>query len=164
MDVKVRVRGVDTHIRDMVKLGIITRESARQGVLEAAKYLLTKIQAKFGKYNSTGGGGQAPSKGGPWAKLKFESIKRKIMKYGSNRGPLIGSGEMMNSFTVVEASTKQSIAASVGSDDPKLVHHVYGAPGANVPRRDPVFPTAVEEKEKCHDIIEKYVTEGVRLV
>ena len=39
------------------------------------------------------------------------------------------------------------------SDDDKLIHHMYGAPQAGVPKRDPVRPTTKEERETCLKII-----------
>ena len=53
---------------------------------------------------------------------------------------------------------------AVKSDDPKLVHHIYGAPAANVPKRDPVRPTVKEERLKCIDIVIKKVKEIMNLV
>ena len=39
----------------------------------------------------------------------------------------------------------------------KLVHHMYGAPAANVPKRDPVRPTIKEENDAALEIIKDAV-------
>lgn len=153
-EIKVRVRGVDKYIRDLVRTKETLRESARRGCLEAAKFLMESIQYKFGKYQQTGGTG-----GGAWAKLKPDTVFKKARKYGSSvaNKPLIGTGSMRDSFYVKGATTSKGIAASVASNDPKLPYHVYGAPRAGLPPRDTMLVTAIEVQDICHDIIEDEV-------
>lgn len=147
---KQRVRGVDTYIRDLAKLDRKTYDAARDGTVLAAEYLLEKVKAKIGVYQSTGG---PPGGYGRWPKLKYDTIKKKLRKYGVGNKPLLMTGDLSESFTVVEGG-KGRVSASVGSDSDYLVHHVYGAPGAKVPMRDPIRITAVEERDACHKIIE----------
>lgn len=151
--VKVRIRGVDRYVRDLVADNEDLKRNAIKGVRKAAEYLLQVVKGKIGSYQSSGGGSLGF---GPWPKLKFETIQRKLRKYGVGNKPLLGSGDLRDSFTVIEGG-KGRISASVGSNDQKLVHHVYGAPGAGVPKRDPILVTANEERDKCHDIIIKEI-------
>ena len=153
VEFKTRVRGVDTYIRDLAKISYKTYDAAREGTVNAAEHLLEKVKAKIGVYQSTGG---PPSGHGRWAKLKYDTIKKKLRKYGVGDKPLLASTALRDSFSVVEGG-KGRLSASVGSDSPYLIHHVYGAPGANVPMRDPIRVTAVEEKDACHKIIEDEV-------
>lgn len=148
-----RVRGVDRYIRDLARDNDDNKKAAIRGVRKAAEHLLRVVKSKFGSYQSTGG---KPQGMGPWPKLKFETIQRKLRQYGIGNKPLIGSGDMSNSFTVVEGGPGR-ISASVGSSDPKLVHHVYGAPRAGVPQRDPIMVTATEQRDECHKIIENEI-------
>ena len=127
-----------------------TYDAARDGTVLAAEYLLEKVKAKIGVYQSTGG---PPGGYGRWPKLKYDTIKKKLRKYGVGNKPLLMTGDLSESFTVVEGG-KGRVSASVGSDSDYLVHHVYGAPGAKVPMRDPIRITAVEERDACHKIIE----------
>ena len=150
IEFKVRIRGIDTYIRDLAKLENKTYDAARNGTVLAAKYLLEKVKAKIGSYQSTGG---PPGGYGRWPKLKYETIKKKLRKYGVGNKPLYASGSLKDSFSVVEGG-KGRLSASVGSSSPYLIHHVYGAPGKNVPMRDPIRVTAKEEMEACHKIIE----------
>lgn len=153
---KVRVRGVDKLIRDMARLDESVHKSAKRGVLEAAEYLKDVIQEKFGTYQESGG-----INNGAWQKLKPDTVWRKRKKGIKGDKPLIESGKMKNSFYTKSATTLEGIAASVGSDDPKIVHHVYGAPSINLPPRDMILVTAVEEKDMCHDIIMDAVNSAV---
>jgi phage gpG-like protein len=157
MGFKVRIRGIDTYIRDLAKVDQRTYYAARDGTIKAADYLLKIIRRKIGVYQSTGGdpGGQ-----GRWKKLKWETIKRKSIKYGVGDKPLLASGDLKDSFSVIEGG-KGRLSASVGSDSPYLIHHVYGAPGAKVPMRDPIRITAIEERDTCHEIIEDEVTKVI---
>ena len=155
MGLKVRIRGIDTYIRDLAKISTETYGATRRGTVKAAQHLLEKVVAKIGKYQPTGG----PPKGyGWWKKLKDETVKKKLRKYNVGDKPLLASGKLKGSFSVVEGG-RGRISASVGSDSDYLVHHVYGAPGANVPMRDPIRVTAVEEADACHKIIEDEVME-----
>lgn len=157
MDVKVRIRGVDQYIRTLARTNDATRRAANVGVIKAAEHLLQKVREKFGVYQSTGGTG-----GGSWAKLKYETIARKLRKGYGNK-PLIETGAMRDSFSVVRGG-KGTIAASVGSSDPKLIHHIYGAPRAGVPQRDPIRVTATEQMGACHDIIEREITKELKKI
>lgn len=149
---KQRVRGVDMYIRDLAKISDETHNAARRGTILAAEHLLKKVKAKIGVYQSTGG---KPNGHGRWPKLKEDTIWKKMRKYGVGDKPLLMKGEdgLLGSFTVVEGG-KGRLSASVGSDSEYLIHHVYGAPGAKVPQRDPIMVTAVEERDACHRIIE----------
>lgn len=157
MALKVRIRGVDTYIRDLAKTSDETFNAARKGVILSAEYLLEKVKAKIGVYQSTGG---PPGGHGRWTKLKENTIWKKITKYGVGDKPLFMTGDLKESFTVVKGG-KGRLSASVGSDSPYLVHHVYGAPGAHVPMRDPIRVTATEERDACHKIIEDEITKVI---
>ena len=154
----VRIRGVDRMIRNLVKANEDIYDSAREGCNAAAEHLLKKIKDKFGKYNSTGGD---PGGYGAWKKLTPETRWKKVRKYGTDRGPLIASGKTVGSLFVKKGG-KGTLAASVGVESDYIVHHVYGAPGANVPMRDPMRVTAKEERDACHDIIEGYIDRAIR--
>lgn len=154
----VRIRGVDRTIRNMVDTGDALYDAARKGCNEAGEHLLEVIKNKFGRYNPTGG---APGGYGAWPKLKYETRAKKIRKYGHDAGPLIETGATVGSLHLKEAG-KGRLAASVTADSSYLVHHVYGAPGANVPMRDPMRITAIDEKDKCHDIIVKCIDDAIR--
>lgn len=145
------------YVRDLARINNETYNAARRGTVKAAHHLLEKVVAKIGKYQSTGGmmGGR-----GRWEKLKEETIRKKLRKYNVGDKPLFASGELKESFSVVEGG-KGRLSASVGSDSDYLIHHVYGAPGASVPMRDPIRVTAVEEAEECHKIIEDEITKEI---
>lgn len=157
MALKVRIRGIDTYIRDLAKIDHGTYDAARRGAVKAAQHLLEKVVAKIGKYQSTGGmmGGR-----GIWERLKEETIRKKLRKYNVGDKPLLASGDLKDSFSVVEGG-RGRLSASVGSDSDYLIHHVYGAPGAHVPRRDPIRVTAVEEADTCHKIIEDEIMKEI---
>lgn len=155
---KVRIRGVNNAVRSLAKIDDAIHDAAREGCNEAAWHLLDVIKGKFGVYNTTGG---PPGGYGRWPKLKFETRKKKVRKYGADRGPLIASGKTVGSLTVVEGG-KGRLAASVSADSDYLIHHVYGAPGANVPMRDPMRVTALEEKDKCTEIIMKHIDDALK--
>lgn len=154
----VRIRGVDRTIRNLAATGDEIYSAARAGCNEAGEHLLEVIKNKFGHYNSTGG---APGGYGSWPKLKFETRQKKIRKYGSDAGPLIASGATVGSLHLKEAG-KGRLAATVSADSGYLVHHVYGAPGRNVPMRDPMRVTALEEKDACQEIIMRHIDEAMR--
>lgn len=154
---KQRIRGIDTYIRDLAKINTKTYEAAREGTVLAANHLFEKVKAKIGVYQSTGG---PPGGYGRWPKLKYDTIKKKLRKYGVGNKPLLMTGSLGESFTVVEGG-KGRLSASVGSDSDYLVHHVYGAPGAKVPMRDPIRITAVEERDTCHQIIEDEINKVI---
>ena len=152
---KQRVRCVDTYIRDLAKTNDETFNAARRGVIMAAEHLLEKVKGKIGTYQPTGG---PPSGYGRWPKLKYETRLKKLRKYGVGDKPLLMKGEngLLGSFRVIKGG-KGRLSASVGSDSEYLIHHVYGAPGANVPMRDPIRVTAMEERDTCHEIIENEI-------
>lgn len=149
MAIKFRVRGVDKYIRDLSKVSDESFMHARTGVEKAAEYLLEKVVSKIGVYQPTGG---EPRGYGRWKKLKYETVSRKLRRYNVGDKPLLASGALKGSFSVIKGG-KGRLSASVGSDSEYLVHHVYGAPGANVPMRDPIRITAIEELDECHKII-----------
>lgn len=149
MAIKFRVRGVDKYVRDLSKVSDESFMHARTGVEKAAEYLLDKVVSKIGVYQPTGG---EPRGYGRWKKLKYETVSRKLRKYNVGDKPLLASGALKGSFSVIKGG-KGRLSASVGSDSEYLVHHVYGAPGANVPMRDPIRITAIEELDECHKII-----------
>lgn len=157
MGMRVRIRGIDTYIRDLAKIDSKTYEAAREGTIKAAQYLLEKVVAKIGIYQPTGGmmGGR-----GRWKKLKEETIRKKLRKYNVGDKPLLASSDLKGSFSVVEGG-RGRLSASVGSDSEYLIHHVYGAPRGNVPMRDPIRVTAVEEAEACHKIIEEEIMKEI---
>lgn len=151
--VKVRVRGIDSTIRDLARTDAEHMKAVRKGIVDAAEYLLEMMQRKFGVYQATGGTG-----GGKWERLKYETNAKKLRKFGFSNKPLIATGSLKDSLTVLQSEdilsgTKKTLAASVGSLDPKMIHHVYGAPRRNVPPRDLMLVTAVEEADACRDKI-----------
>lgn len=154
----VRVRGVDTAVRNLVRANEDILDEAREGCEDAAEYLMDKIIAKFGVYQPTGGD---PKGYGAWRKLAMSTRFSKMRRYGFSDRPLIATGATKDSFSIKKAG-KGRLAASVSSDSDTLKHHVYGAPRANVPMRDPARVTAKEEKDKCHDIIMKKVQSAIR--
>lgn len=154
----VRIRGVDRVIRNLVETNDGIYDSAREGCNEAARHLLTKIKEKFGKYNPTGGD---PGGYGSWRKLSIGTRIKKMRKYGFSDKPLIATGKTVGSLSVKEGG-KGRLAASVSVESDYIIHHVYGAPGANVPMRDPMRVTALEEKQACHDIVENYINDAIR--
>lgn len=137
----------------MAKMNTETFNAAKRGTTNAAQHLLEKVKSKIGTYQSTGG---PPGGHGRWKKLKFETIQRKLRRHNVGDKPLLASGELRDSFKVVTGG-KGRLSASVGSDSDYLIHHVYGAPGANVPMRDPIRVTATEERDECHKIIEEEI-------
>lgn len=150
MDVAVRIKGIDQFIRGLAKTNDATERAAVRGIMKSAEHLKQKVEEKFGVYQSTGG-----TNGGAWQKLKYETIARKLRKGYGNK-PLIETGAMKGSIKIIPGG-KGRLAARVGSDDPKMVHHVYGAPGSGVPKRDPIIVTAEEQRNACHDIIEQEI-------
>lgn len=154
---KVRIRGIDTYIRDLAKLSDKTFHAAEDGIEKAAEHLLERVKAKIGVYQSTGG---PPGGHGRWKKLTYETIRKKLRKYNVGDKPLLASGKLRDSFRIIKGG-KGRLSASVGSDSEYLIHHVYGAPGRNVPMRDPIRVTAVEEMEACHKIIEDEIMKEI---
>lgn len=145
--VKVRVKGIDSMIRDLAKADVEHKNAVERGIMAAANYLAEKVKERFGNYQSTGGDG-----GGGWARLTWETNKYKLRKWGFTNRPLIGSGDMRDSINVIQGG-KGRLSASVGSDDPKMAYHVFGAPRANLPPRDPLIVAATEEADNCRQKI-----------
>lgn len=145
--ITVKVRGVDAVVRsfDRKKEGI--EQALSEGTEEAGDYLIERIEDKFGVYQPG------------WAKLKYETIARKRRRgAGSNANkPLIEFGDMMFSFFKKTSAKTRKHIVHISSNDPKLIHHMYGAPAKNVPKRDPVRPTIKEENDKCLEIIKDAV-------
>lgn len=140
--IKVRIKGVDAVVRsyDRKKEGI--EDALTEGTEEAADYLIECIEDKFGVYQPG------------WEKLKPETIFKKVM---NKTKPLVEFGDMMFSFNKRTSVRTRKHVVHITSDDPKLIHHMYGAPGANVPKRDPVRPTVKEENDTCLNIIKDAV-------
>lgn len=157
MGLKVRIRGINMYIRDLAKVSDGTFNAARSGIKEAAEYLKDVVVEKIGVYQPTGGD---PGGHGRWKKLKYDTIKKKLRKYGVGDKPLLASGSLKGSFSVIPGG-KGRLSASVGSSSDYLVYHVYGAPGAHVPMRDPIRVTALEEKDMCFQIIEDAILEEI---
>lgn len=140
--IKVKIKGVDAVVRsyDRKKEGI--EDALTEGTEEAADYLIECIEDKFGVYQPG------------WEKLKPETIFKKVM---NKTKPLVEFGDMMFSFNKRTSVRTRKHVVHITSDDPKLIHHMYGAPGANVPKRDPVRPTVKEENDTCLNIIKDAV-------
>ena len=140
--IKVRIKGVDAVVRsyDRKKEGI--EEALTEGAEEAADYLIECIEDKFGVYQPG------------WEKLKPETIFKKVM---NKTKPLVEFGDMMFSFDKKTSVKTRKHVVHITSDDPKLIHHMYGAPSANVPKRDPVRPTVKEENDTCLNMIKDAV-------
>lgn len=141
--ISVNVIGIDKVINDLKELGGNIDEALDEACTEAAEHLRDSISDKFGFYQEG------------WASLKRDTINHK----GGSDEPLIESGDMMFSFEIETQNTNRSHTASIYSEDEKLVYHVYGAPDAGVPMRDPVRPTTKEERDECIEIIKRKVKE-----
>jgi hypothetical protein len=70
---------------------------------------------------------------------------------------------MMFSFYIDTSNRTRKHTVAIKSDDEKIVHHIYGAPGAGVPKRDPVRPTVKEERENCIKILIDKVKEVMNI-
>ena len=134
--IKVHIAGVDSTVRRLRALNDDIENALDEGCEEAAESLRDAISEKFGRYQPG------------WKQLKPETIRKK-----GNNEPLIDSGDMMFSFEIQTSNRTRKHTATVYSEDEKLPYHVYGAPGANIPKRDPVRPTTKEERENCLKII-----------
>lgn len=147
----VRVYGLSSVIRKMDNIDSLTEKALRDACRDAGEYLQDCIMDQFGTYQSG------------WDRLKYETIAKERKKgYGANASkPLVMSGDMMMSFKNTVAKTGKTYTAIVRSDDKKLKFHVYGAPRAGVPQRDPVRPVAKEEAEECIDIFNKAIKEAL---
>ena len=151
--IKVRLSGVDDVVRSYNRKKTGIEDALTVGTEEAGDYLIECIEDKFGTYQSG------------WKALKPETIaKEKRLGFGSNANkPLVMTADMMFSFyKQISAKTRKHVVW-IMSDDPKLRWHMYGAPNAGVPKRDPVRPTVQEENETCLEIIKDAVRRALRL-
>lgn len=141
--IRVRVSGVDAVVRSYNRKKEDIEQALTDGTEEAGDYLIECIEDKFGVYQPG------------WEKLKYETIVRKKRRgAGINaRKPLIEFADMMFSFFKRTSAKTRKHIIHIISDDPKILHHIYGAPAANVPKRDPVRPTINEENDKCLEMI-----------
>lgn len=152
-EIRMHVSGIDAVIRNFDRRIEGMEEALDEGCIEAAEYLQECVEDKFGKYQ----------KG--WKRLKPESIKKKSLKGndGNASKPLVDYGDMMFSFYIDTSNRTRKHTVAIKSDDEKIVHHVYGAPGAGVPKRDPVRPTVKEERENCIKILIDKVKEVMNI-
>ena len=154
VEVRAHISGVDAAIRNFNRRIEGMEEALDEGCTEAAEYLQECIENKFGVYQ-TG-----------WAPLKYVTrLKKRRKGNGSNSNkPLVDYGDMMFSFSIQTSNRTRKHTVAVVSDDEKLVHHIYGAPNAGVPKRDPVRPTVKEERETCLKILVDKVKEVMNIV
>lgn len=138
--ITVKVRGVDAVVRSFDRTCERIEEALTKGTEDAGDHIIDCITEKFGRYQSG------------WPHLKPDTIRKK----GFDE-PLIETSDMMFSFDKKTAAKTRKHVVWVTSDDPKLVHHMYGAPAANVPKRDPVRPTIKEENDAALEIIKDAV-------
>lgn len=145
--IKTRIKGVDAVVRSFDRTREDIEQALTDGTEEAGDYLIDCIIDKFGNYQAG------------WAMLKPETITRKIRRgAGANADkPLVEFGKMMFSFFKKTSAKTRKHVVHIYSNDPKIIHHIYGAPGANVPKRDPVRPTVKEENDTCLEIIREAV-------
>lgn len=138
--ISVHIKGVDKVIRDIRSISDDLEDVLDEGCEEAAEHLRDAMSDKFGYYQDG------------WEYLKPDTIQKK-----GNDEPLIDSGDMMFSLETKTKNRTRKHTVTVFSEDEKLPYHVYGAPRAGVPRRDPIRPTTVEERENCINIIRNKV-------
>lgn len=145
--IKTRITGVDAVVRQFDRTRDDIEQALTDGTEEAGDYLIECIENKFGVYQPG------------WEKLKYETIHRKRKRgAGINATkPLIEFGDMMFSFFKKTSAKTRKHVVHIYSDDPKIIHHIYGAPSKNVPKRDPVRPTVKEENDNCLEIIKNAV-------
>lgn len=152
--IRAHVSGIDAVIRKFDRRAEGMEEALDEGCTEAAEYLKECVEDKFGVYQ----------KG--WAPLQYVTrLKKKRKGNGVNSNkPLVDYGDMMFSFYIDTSNRTRKHTVAVKSDDERLVHHVYGAPNAGVPRRDPIRPTVKEERENCTKILINKVKEVMNIV
>jgi hypothetical protein len=141
--IKTRITGVDAVVRQFDRTRDDIEQALIRGTEEAGDYLIECIENKFGVYQPG------------WKKLKYETIYRK-RRHGAGANatkPLVEFSDMMFSFFKKTSAKTRKHVVHIYSDDPKLIHHIYGAPSKNVPKRDPVRPTIKEENDKCLEMI-----------
>lgn len=145
--IRTRISGVDAVVRSFDRTRDDIEQALTDGTEEAGDYIIECIEDKFGVYQPG------------WAKLKYETIYRKKRRgAGANATkPLIEFGDMMFSFFKRTSAKTRKHVVHIYSSDPKLLHHMYGAPAKNVPKRDPVRPTIKEENDRCLEIIKNAV-------
>lgn len=145
--IKAKISGVDRVVRSFDRKRTDIEQALSEGTEEAGDYLIECIEDKFGVYQPG------------WEKLKHETIMRKKRRgAGANATkPLVEFGDMMFSFFKKTSAKTRKHVVHIFSNDPKIIHHIYGAPNANVPKRDPVRPTIKEENDKCLEIIKDAV-------
>lgn len=145
--IRTRLSGVDAVVRSFDRTRDDIEQALADGTEEAGDYLIECIENKFGVYQPG------------WEKLKYETIYRKRRRgAGANATkPLIEFGDMMFSFFKKTSARTRKHVVHIFSDDPKIIHHMYGAPSAGVPKRDPVRPTIKEENDRCLEIIKNAV-------
>lgn len=150
--VTVRIRGISNTVRNLAHTSDAIFDGALNGINDAASYLKNRIEDKFGSYQQTGGPGD-----GPWPRLKPATIRHK--KTGDS--PLYTTGNMAGSL-YIEHGGKGRLSARVASSSSYIIHHIYGAPRGNVPKRDPFKVTAKEEADACRDIIMSHTYAALR--
>lgn len=146
---RTHIVGIDALIREYDRKIEGMEEALDEGCMEAAEHLQESIEDKFGVYQ----------KG--WKPLKYITrLKKKRKGNGANSNkPLVDYGDMMFSFEIQTSNRTRKHTVAVVSDDERLPYHVYGVPSKNVPKRDPMRPTAKEERETCIEIIINKVKE-----
>lgn len=147
---RVHVSGLDKFLRDYDRKNSDIENALHDGVEEATEYLRESMENKFGSYQSSGG-----TRGGPWDKLKYETIVRKRKKGngGNANKPLVDYGDMMFSLDMQTSNRTRKHTMTITSDDEKILFHVFGVPRRGVPKRDPIRPTIDEEREMCFKIV-----------
>lgn len=151
--IRAHVSGIDAVIRNFDRRAEGMEEALDEGCTKAAEYLQECIENKFGVYQ----------KG--WKPLAYLTrLKKRRKGNGANSNkPLVDYGDMMFSFYIDISNRSRRHTVAIKSDDERLIHHMYGAPRAGVPKRDPVRPTVKEERERCHEILINKVKEVMDL-
>ena len=140
---RVHVSGIDATVRMFDRAIEGMDEALDEGCQEAAEYLQECVENKFGEYQPG------------WKPLAYITRRKKVLKgNGANSNkPLVDYGDMMFSLETRTSNRTRKHTVAVVSTDEKIIHHVYGAPAANVPKRDPMRPTAKEEREECIQMV-----------
>lgn len=147
--IRAHVSGVDAVIRNFDRRIDGMEEALDEGCTEAAEYLRECVEDKFGVYQPG------------WKPLQYITrLKKRRKGNGANANkPLVDYGDMMFSFDLQLSNRTRKHTVAITSDDEKIIHHIYGAPMAGVPKRDPVRPTVKEERENCLQILVDKVKE-----
>ena len=146
--IKVDVKGVEEAIRFLDQTDDNIRKGSIIGLREASKYLVDKIKSKFGTYQPG------------WAKLAYDTVVRKVRKGQSSR-PLLATGKMKESVKARNYTSGNRLKSTVYSDDEKIIHHIFGAPRAGVPKRDPMLITTTEEEDEITNIISNAISNEI---